>query len=281
MLGRFFAVMVCIFCSNALWAKGLVVSIHPIYLIAQEVTKGIEEPILLLGNQSGHDIQLTPENRKDIQNAELVIWLGKAHEAPLDKLLSDHPKALSLLNSGLLTTLPLRDTHAQPVAQSIDTHVWLEPNNAVRIAFFIAATRSRQHPEHKAQYWENARQFAQKFLTATQQFGRHKVPLQYWSYHDAYQYLERALNIKLVGSLSDDPHIPPTASQIKFLNDTRPYPKMCLLAEGAASSNQYQKLQPLQFQPVDESLKGETDFIQAWTDLAQKIHRCIQSTANR
>lgn len=277
-MARLVAVLMLVFYSHSLWAKGLVVSIHPLYLIAQEVTKGIEQPELLLGNQSGHDIQLTPENRKSIQDAELIIWLGKSHEAPLNKLLADNPKAFSLLSSGVLNTLPLRDVQGNDIAQSVDTHVWLEPNNAVRIAFFIAATRSKQHPEYKAQYWANARAFSQKFLLATRQFGQHKAPLKYWSYHDAYQYIERPLNIKIAGTLTSDPHVPPTVSQIKYLNDTRPYPSMCLLAEGQANRSQYQKLQPIQFQPVDESLKGENDFIKAWTDLAQKIHQCVQTS---
>ncbi|EOJ2899437.1 zinc ABC transporter substrate-binding protein, partial [Acinetobacter baumannii] len=41
------------------WSQGLVVSTHPIYLIAKEITKGVEEPQLLLQGQSGHDVQLT------------------------------------------------------------------------------------------------------------------------------------------------------------------------------------------------------------------------------
>ena len=280
MLTRVLAICVLLLSTSALWAKGLVVSIHPIYLIAQEVTKGVEKPEILLANQSGHDVQLTPANRKAVQDAELVIWLGKAHEAPLDKLLSQNPQAISLLNSGLLATLPLRDLNGQAIANSVDTHVWLEPNNAVRIAFYIAALRSKQHPENKEQYWKNARAFAQKLLVTTKDFGRNKQPTPYWTYHDAYQYLERPLNLKLAGTLTSDPHVPPTVAQIKMLNDTRPQPKMCLIAEGEASKNQYQKLQPITFQAVDESLNAETDFIKAWTDLAKNIQGCTQSAQN-
>ena len=38
------------------WTQSLVVSTHPIYLIAKEVTDGVEEPVLLLGDQTGHDV---------------------------------------------------------------------------------------------------------------------------------------------------------------------------------------------------------------------------------
>ena len=70
--------------SSWVWSQGLVVSTHPIYLIAQAVTQGIEQPQLLLVDQTGHDVHLTPAHRKAIQEASLVLWLGKAHEAPLE-----------------------------------------------------------------------------------------------------------------------------------------------------------------------------------------------------
>lgn len=119
------------------WSQGLVVSTHPIYLIAKEITKGVEEPQLLLQGQSGHDVQLTPAHRKAINDASLVIWLGKAHEAPLNKLLSNNKKAISLLDSGILSILPQRNTRGAALPNTVDTHVWLEPNNAVRIGFLL------------------------------------------------------------------------------------------------------------------------------------------------
>ncbi|ENU81841.1 hypothetical protein F975_00456 [Acinetobacter sp. ANC 3789] len=276
MMARFFAACVLLCMSSSLWAQGLVISIHPLYLIAKEVTKGVETPTLLLGNQSGHDVQLTPDNRKAVQYAELVIWLGKAHEAPLDKLLGHNPRAISLLNSKILGTFPVRDVQGKPIANTIDTHVWLDPNNAVRIGFFIAALRSQQHPEHKAQYWANAKTFAQQLLLRSKQVGTYRNTVDYWSYHDAYQYLEHALNLHLAGALSTDPHIPATVTQIKYLNDHRPYPQMCLLAEGQANS-QYQILQPVRFQAVDESMSAENDFVQGWTDLAKNIQNCARN----
>lgn len=255
----------------------LVVSIHPIYLIAKEVTKGVEEPKLLLADQTGHDISLTPAHRKMIQNASLTIWLGKEHEAPLASVLKGNKQAISILDSGLIQPLPLRNTQGQPLANTIDTHVWLEPNNAVRIGFFIAALRSQQYPEHKVTYWANAEKFAQQMLQTSQHYAKYKTSRPYWSYHDAYQYLERPLNLKFAGALTDDPHIAPTITQIKFLMTSRPYQSMCLLAEAHANKSQYQKLNPIVFQAVDESMKTQDNFVVAWRLLAEQSHRCVQS----
>ncbi|NLZ86985.1 MAG: zinc ABC transporter substrate-binding protein, partial [Gammaproteobacteria bacterium] len=231
--------------STLSWSQSLVVSTQPIYLIAKKITQGVEQPTLLLANQSGHDVSLTPAHRKIIQDAGLVIWLGQAHEAPLAKVLNDSHKGIAILESGILTTLPMRNPRGEALKNTVDTHVWLDPNNAVRIGFFIAALRSQQLPENRELYWKNARDFAQSMFATAQRYSSSTKAKAYWSYHDAYQYLERPLNLKFMGALTDDPHVSPTVAQIKFLQDHRPQPKMCLLAEGHASENQYRKLKPV------------------------------------
>lgn len=269
------------FCLSALlasvaWSQApLVVSTHPIYLIAKTITQGVEEPVLLLGNQSGHDVQLTPDNRKTMMDASLVIWLGKEHEAPLERVLANNAKAISILNSGIIQALPLRSTRGVALKDTIDTHVWLDPNNAVRIGFFIAALRSQQHPEHKTAYWNNAKKFANDMLLVSQKYTGAGIARPYWAYHDAYQYLERSLNLKFAGAMTDDPHVAPTVTQIKYMNDTRPYKKMCLLAEASANPSQYRKLGEIAFQSVDETLAKQQDFVVAWQTLAQETQACV------
>ncbi|MBP8071176.1 MAG: zinc ABC transporter substrate-binding protein [Acinetobacter sp.] len=273
----------CLFSIVAMtsWAQApMVVSTHPIYLIAKEITQGVEEPKLLLENQTGHDIHMTPAHRKMIQDASLVIWLGKAHEAPLANVLSTNKSSIALLDAGIVQTLPMRNARGVALKNTIDTHVWLDPNNAVRIGFFMAALRSQQLPENKAVYWSNARQFAQKMLVTSQQIKTTARSQPYWALHDAYQYLERPLNLKFAGSLTEDTHMAPTVAQIKYLNDSRPQPKMCLLAEAGASSSQYKKLGNVTFEAVDESFTAQQDFVKAWQALAKKAQICIKNSQN-
>ena len=274
-MSRFFAFCMILMMSSLGWSQGIVVSTHPIYLIAQKITGDIETPTLLLKEQSGHDVSLTPAHRKMIQDASLVIWLGAAHEAPLKKLLTGHPAAISILESDVVQVLPQRNAKGETIKGTLDTHVWLDPNNAVRIGFFIAALRGQQKPENKTQYWENAQKFAKEMLMAANKLNTTSYIKPYWSFHDAYQYLERPLNLKFAGALTADSNMSPTMTQIKYLNDHRPMNKMCLLAEAHASQNQYQKLDPIVFQKVDESMSGEGDFVVAWSKLAQETQKCV------
>ncbi|MFV5492231.1 zinc ABC transporter substrate-binding protein [Acinetobacter sp. ASP199] len=274
-MSRFFAFCALALLSTLSWSQSLVVSTHPIYLIAKKITHGVEQPTLLLANQTGHDVSLTPAHRKTIQDAGLVIWLGQAHEAPLTKVLEESNKSIAILDSSIINALPMRNPRGEALKNTVDTHVWLDPNNAVRIGFFIAALRSQQMPQYRETYWKNARDFAQNMLTTAQRYSSTTKPRPYWSYHDAYQYLERPLNLKFMGALTDDPHVSPTVAQIKFLQDTRAQSKMCLLAEGHANANQYRKLNPVVFQHVDESMSGAGDFIQGWQQLADQTSKCV------
>lgn len=272
---RFLALCSLALFSTISWSQSLVVSTQPIYLIAKKITQGVEQPTLLLANQTGHDVSLTPAHRKTIQDAGLVIWLGQAHEAPLAKVLEESNKSIAILDSSIINPLPMRNPRGEALKNTVDTHVWLDPNNAVRIGFFIAALRSQQMPQYRETYWKNARAFAQNMLTTAQRYSSTSKPRPYWSYHDAYQYLERPLNLKFMGALTDDPHVSPTVAQIKYLQDTRAQTKMCLLAEGHANANQYRKLNPVVFQHVDESMNGAGDFIQGWQQLADQTNKCV------
>ena len=189
---RLFSFCLLALCSTVSMAQALVVSTHPIYLIAQKVTQNIETPTLLLADQTGHDVSLTPAHRKIIQDADLIIWLGKAHEAPLERVLHQNPKAIALLDTGIMKTLPQRSERGAALKNTVDSHVWLDPNNAVRIGFFIAALRSQQMPEHRDAYWNNARAFAQSLFKSASQFQTQTAVQPYWAYHDAYQYLNHA-----------------------------------------------------------------------------------------
>lgn len=271
----------CLFSIFAMgsWAQApMVVTTQPIFLIAKEITRGVEQPKLLLENQTGHDIHMTPAHRKMIQDASLVIWLGQAHEAPLANVLSNHKSAIAILDAGIVQTLPMRNARGAALKNTVDTHVWLDPNNAVRIGFFMAALRAQQFPENKAVYWSNARQFAQKMLKSSQQLTNSSQSQPYWALHDAYQYLERPLMLRFAGALTEDTHMAPTIAQIKYLNDTRPQTKMCLLAEAGASSNQYNKLGAVIFEAVDESFSGQQDFVKAWQNLAKKTQICVNNS---
>ncbi len=60
--------------------------VYPSYLFdcPKSHAKYRERPRYYWQIKQGMMYQLTPAHRKIMQDADLVIWLGKAHEAPLE-----------------------------------------------------------------------------------------------------------------------------------------------------------------------------------------------------
>ncbi|XID74877.1 metal ABC transporter solute-binding protein, Zn/Mn family [Alkanindiges sp. WGS2144] len=264
---------------NTSSVNGMVVSTHPLYLIAKAVSQGIEQPVLLLApGQSGHDIQLRPADRQRLKQASLVLWFGEQYEAPLSRVLKGQPNAIALFDLRVFKRLPLRNAQGQPIANSLDPHIWLEPINAIAIAHAIAAVRARQFPIHAAQYKANANQFGQRLLQATRQ-QQQSIGL-YWAYHDAYQYLERSLNLQFKGSLTIEHDLPPTLSQLAWLQQQRRNyssgTAVCLLAEGQVEPATLKRLQPVKVRLIDETMLGAQDFVIGWTKLAQAVRQCTK-----
>lgn len=260
--------------SVSSYAKDFVVSTQPLYLIAKEVTAGIEQPTLLLNSHdTGHEAHLTPKARQAIQDAQQIVWFGKQYEVALENSLAKEKKAIAIFDYPLMHRLPQRDLKGQAMAGSLDPHVWLDPNNAVRIAFFVASLRGQLNPQHKAKYMQNAQNFAKRMLDASK-INLNKKEQPYWAYHDAYQYLERSLKLKYVGGLTVDHHLAPTPAQLVYLNQNRPQPQMCLLAEYHADKSLQQKLQPVKMSRVDEAMSKEKDFIQGWLNVANTVNQC-------
>ncbi|WP_076879047.1 metal ABC transporter solute-binding protein, Zn/Mn family [Alkanindiges hydrocarboniclasticus] len=269
--------------GSGLPVTGMVVTTHPLYLIAQAVTQGIEKPVLLLPpNQSGHDVQLRPADRQRLKQANFVLWFGAQYEAPLASVLKGQPNAMALFDLKAFKRLPLRDAQGKIFANSLDPHLWLEPANAVGIAHAIAAVRARQFPQYASRYQHNAQAFGQRLMAQANQY-RSPVARPYWAYHDAYQYLERSLNLNFKGSLTVEHDLPPTIRQLAWLQQQRPqlkngtiYP-MCLLAEGHADPATLKRLHPVKVQTIDEIMSGEQDFVVGWQKLAQDIAVCVKT----
>ena len=87
-----------------------------------------------------------------------------------------------------------------------DYHLWLDPDNAVRIAEAVTDAASRIHPDQTDFYRQNYNRFAERVnemvkngrATVAEKTGR-----RYMVSHDSIQYLEHFFNLSGVGAISD------------------------------------------------------------------------------
>ncbi len=253
------------------------VSNYPLFLLSEAVTEGAPSANRLLqAGEVGHHGSISPSDIKAIQDSKFVVWFGEPLENNLASSLNTAPNAIALFSFDAFNRHPLRDVKGQPIADTLDPHIWLDPENAKAITRALAVIHSHANPQHKNLYQANAKKFAQRLdraVESTKMDSRKTHP--YWAYHDAYQYIEKALQLQLAGSLSTDHHLAPKASQIRWLNEQRPIKKMCLVSPSAPAKGLLAKLQPVDTTVQPEDMSGSKDFVSGWSNMAQKLRDCI------
>ncbi|MDO5651169.1 MAG: metal ABC transporter substrate-binding protein [Moraxella sp.] len=253
------------------------VSNYPLYLLSNEVTKGLAPAQMLLGaGDVGHHGSLSPSKVKLIGESQFVVWFGADLEQNLVNNLQNAPNAISLLNFKAFNRYPLRNVDGSPRSNSLDPHIWLDPANAKAIVRALTVIHSAANPEHRTTYQKNSEDFAKRFDDVLSGLDVSKSRA-YWAYHDAYQYFEKPLNLHLAGVLTPDHHLSPKASQIRHLHDNRPNQKMCLVSQIPVSEGILTKLAKPNVLVKQEDMSDDGDFISAWQSLAGGMISCIDN----
>lgn len=139
------AVMLGMTSIEASAAVNLVTSIKPLQLIAAEIQDGLGEPTAVVpAGASPHSFTLKPSTVRDLQQADLVYWIGPGLETYLSKTLeARRGKTVSIQNLDGLhvrhfgdsqlgnTDQVIPDEHSDDDhddlhrSGSIDVHLWL------------------------------------------------------------------------------------------------------------------------------------------------------------
>ncbi len=262
----------------------IVTSIKPLTLITQAVTQGIEQPVQLLPTgTSAHHYALKPSQRLMLQQADLVIWVGASHERFLSETLKNLPHVIRFDALDNIQKSAWRDLKTrQPQANTLDGHLWLNPQNAIQLAYQIAQVRGQQRPQNAAQYQKNAQIFAQKTKLQTQLLKQQFATLNrrdYVAYHDAYQYLETALGLNYRGSISISPEQKPSAKHLLQLKQqVQKNQWQCLLTEPQFDKGLADKVFGTtgRYTMVDETFSQANSYEQGFKHMADAIYTCLK-----
>ncbi len=209
-------------------------SIKPVHSLVAGVMQGVGEPLLLVaGGASPHDYSLKPSEARAINQAQVVFWIGPDLESfllrPLDNV-KDKVRVVALLDVPGMTLLPLReggawephphgrDGHEHEHQQAADdddhghghnnadhdTHVWLDPVNAIAMVRQIMAVLGEVDPAHRADYQRNGAALIERLAQLNRQLAMELTPIKeqpYLVFHDAYQYFEQRYGLNAIGSV--------------------------------------------------------------------------------
>lgn len=160
-------------------------SIKPLQLIAAAVTGEAGAPEVLAGaSASHHHHALRPSERRRLEEADVLLWVGPELEGYLARVVGE--LEAEVLQAGALPELVRRERGGM-----LDPHVWLDPGNAILIARALAGRLAVMDPARAGAYEENLRSFEAGLQDLDQALEQSlgAVP-PYAVFHDAFQYFE-------------------------------------------------------------------------------------------
>lgn len=202
---RFLSVFCFSLClSFQAFGANIVCSITPLFAIAKELLKDIDEPHLLIESQvSPHVFVVKPTNAKLIETADLVIWIGDQLETGLQKFIhkKDPQKVMTLMSVKGLSLLPLQSPHSHDETEECDhhqhhqnekdPHIWLSFSNLALLIDRMSERFALLYMDKKELIHDRAERL-KKDLSALYETGkkvlkeRQVVPIA--AYHNGYQY---------------------------------------------------------------------------------------------
>ncbi len=214
----------------------IAVSIKPIHSIVANITDRISEPYLIVSdNSSPHDYALKPSAVKNINDADIIIFVSNNLEVFIEKSLKsiENDKVImQLLKIDELNKLKNRandlkhddkshESHHQH-GNNIDPHIWLSPKNTTIIAGVILDILVEYDAKNADKYKENFFKFLKKNISLSKHYKEElesykKKP--FIVFHDAYQYFEEYYDLNNVGSITVPSSSGLGAKRIKEIED--------------------------------------------------------------
>lgn len=231
-------IIVCVLATPALaGGVNVVTSIKPVQALVAAVMAGVGSPYLLMDSgASPHTYSLKPSGANALENADIVFWIGPELEVflsgPLDTLAKSAAR-VTLIEARNLNTLPLRaggafDAHGheedehEAEHEEINTHIWLDPNNAKAMVQEISEALIATDPANASIYTENATRFKVDLTALEAEITAILKPVRdkpFVVFHDAYHYFENRFGMSTAGSVTVSPEVIPGVKRIKQIKE--------------------------------------------------------------
>jgi zinc transport system substrate-binding protein len=289
-----------LFPLEILAAPKVMVTIKPIHSLVASVMRGVATPQLLIsGLQSPHTFNLKPSQMRELEQSDIIFWIGEALETSLQKTLqtaaSDH-NIVELIDTKGLKQLGSRteadwEQHLHPSEttahlhhSSIDPHIWLSPFNAGVLVDRISRELSEFDPANALRYQANAQQTKQHIQQLDQQIKQQLTPiheLPFVVFHDAYQHFEQHYQLNAIAAVTLSPERLPGAKrisdiqkQIKQLHVSCVFNESQFRSRLINSIREGQKIRVGILDPIGATLHAGPD---EWFELMQNLSNSISS----
>ena len=293
---------------------GVISTIQPINSLVSAVIGNTGKTISIIpAEQSPHDFKLKPSDVKVLQNSNIIFYVSNHLESSVTKVFKNLPKNIKLINlmeeSGI-NHLAIRDNAAwerhdhhgddhddhdkhgkkhddhDDHEKEDDVHIWLSPDNAIKIVQKVNKVLSLYFPENSKIYNENTTKFIDKIRNLKMELIKELSPIKnkpYIVFHDAYQYFEKTFELNAVGSVALEGDIASSPKQISFIKDKIIKSKASCVFQEPQFDSKLVKIvvegtnaKTGTLDPLGVNITGNKDFyLQLLTNMAKSLKECL------
>ncbi len=209
----------------------IVTSFYPIFIFAGNVLEGVEGVELrnLTHPTTGclHDYQLLASDMVTLSRADALIINGGGMESFVPMIETQYP-ALQIIDTSEGVELMLseerpgeeHDRDESHEHGEFNAHIWLDPNNAIRMTEHIAQAASALLPDQAQQIMKNADAYAEKLRALDEELRDNLSGLSrrdIVTFHEAFPYFAKAYGLNVVAVLALEPDEALTPQMLKDL----------------------------------------------------------------
>lgn len=221
----------------------IVTSFYPLYISTINITKDIPNITVtnITKSQTGclHDYQLTPQDLKTLENADILVINGAGMESFLDGIISQYPnleivdatKGLSLLEDDTHSHDDHDHDHDTEDEHSEDddhdheynAHVWVSVTGNIEEVKNISSQLENLNPENKEAYESNTNTYVAKLEDLKNEMHEELDNLpnrDIITFHEAFPYFAEEFNLNIAGVIEIEPDSEPSAKEIEEIINT-------------------------------------------------------------
>ena len=194
----------------------IVTSFYPMYIDVINITKDVEgvKVINMTKPQTGclHDYQLTTEDMKTLEQADVFVANGAGMESFLDKATKQNK------NMKVVEASNYKDINFIKDGDEDNPHVWMSVTYSIAQVKAITAALCEADPAHKDAYRKNALDYCMKLEKLKKEMHEELDDLPHKdivTFHEAFPYLAKEFKLNIVSVIEREPGTEPTPQELE------------------------------------------------------------------
>lgn len=194
----------------------IVTSFYPMYIDVINITKDVEgvKVINMTKPQTGclHDYQLTTEDMKTLEQADVFVANGAGMESFLDKATKQNK------NMKVVEASNYKDINFIKDGDGDNPHVWMSVTYSIAQVKAITAALCEADPAHKDAYRKNALGYCMKLEKLKKEMHEELDDLPHKdivTFHEAFPYLAKEFKLNIVSVIEREPGTEPTPQELE------------------------------------------------------------------